>query len=512
MHPPLSRWAARLGVGALAVALLPLAPATAAPVVTTAPAAAPAPVAGGPSVGDSLFPEIGNTGYDVRHYAIALAYAKDGSIRATTTIQAKAKQRLSSFSLDLEGLTVDRVRVDGCGRDVHAGGHEARRHPRAGPPPVASPWRSATTARRRRTIDPDGSQDGWIPSTTGATALSEPVGSQTWFPNNNTPRDKAAFDVALTVPKKLAAASNGVLKSRRTSARPDDLALAAAPADGDLPLARGDREVRRLPLDGQAAARPSHPRVDLRRARAGQGRGAARSCCRRSCGSARSSTAATPSTPPAWSSRSSDVGYALETQTRPFFDERARRRRRVVHELAHQWYGDSVTPKDWGDIWLNEGFASYAEDNWAAEHGGPSTWESFQETYDANGSDVRPVEAGADAAHGSRRTCSPTRPTPAAGSRWRPSAHEIGDRDMRTLLRTWAKRYAGRYGHDEPVRRARRAGQRRGPGRLLHHLARGGGQAGGLLSRPRTSGSVGQAEVGAAVAVAPPSGSRRRQE
>ena len=78
-----------------------------------------------------------------------------------------------------------------------------------------------------------------------------------------------------------------------------------------------------------------------------------------------------------------DVGYALETQTRPFFDG-VPDDSTLVHELAHQWYGDSVTPRDWGDIWLNEGFATYAEANWAAEHGGPSTWQAFQKTYDAN--------------------------------------------------------------------------------------------------------------------------------
>ena len=62
-----------------------------------------------------------------------------------------------------------------------------------------------------------------------------------------------------------------------------------------------------------------------------------------------------------------DAGYALENQTRPIYSG-IPSDSTVAHELAHQWYGDKVTPKQWKDIWLNEGFATYAEWLWDEHH------------------------------------------------------------------------------------------------------------------------------------------------
>jgi hypothetical protein len=76
-----------------------------------------------------------------------------------------------------------------------------------------------------------------------------------------------------------------------------------------------------------------------------------------------------------------EVGFALENQTRPtyspgfFFD--GPNDFVVVHELAHQWFGDSLAVDTWQHIWLNEGFATYAEWLWSEEQGFDSAEQIF---------------------------------------------------------------------------------------------------------------------------------------
>src|SRR5207247_1547073 len=83
------------------------------------------------------------------------------------------------------------------------------------------------------------------------------------------------------------------------------------------------------------------------------------------------------------------LSFALETQTRPVYspnffvsgspDERTTV---VAHELAHQWYGDSVSVRDWHDIWLNEGFATYAEWLWQEHLGVDTAAQQFDRFYE----------------------------------------------------------------------------------------------------------------------------------
>ena len=77
-----------------------------------------------------------------------------------------------------------------------------------------------------------------------------------------------------------------------------------------------------------------------------------------------------------------EIGFALENQTRPvysqfFFGDPAGNDFVVVHEIAHQWYGDSVAVDTWQYTWLNEGFATYAEWLWSEAEGFETTDEIF---------------------------------------------------------------------------------------------------------------------------------------
>jgi aminopeptidase N len=334
-------------------------------------------------VRDPYFPKAGNGGYDVGHYQLTLDYTPaTRRLTGTAVITARATKDLSAFDLDLAGLHVDSVDVEGRPARYNRAGQELTVRPHDD---LSRGETFRTTVRYSGTpqtlTDPDGSKEGWLPTADGALGLGEPVGSMAWFPGNHHPSDKASYDITVTVPQGLQAVSNGELADQSTrggrttwhwhTAQPMASYLATvAVGHFDITRTTGPHGL------------PILTAVDPTQAKASE-----------------QVLAQLPDVikweeinfgPYPFSStgaivdRPDDAGYALETQNRPFFPG-APDTGTLVHELAHQWYGDSVTPRSWQDMWLNEGFATYAEWLWQEDHGGKSAQQTFMDYY--NGDD-----------------------------------------------------------------------------------------------------------------------------
>src|SRR4051794_24403918 len=340
-------------------------------------AAAPAP--GAPGLGDPFFPFGGNGGYDVGHYGLTLGYDPATRILdGRAEITATAQQDLSRFDLDLRGFDVGAVKVDGRAAAAARDGQELVITP-ARPIAQGATFLVDVAYRGQPQVitDPDGSIEGWVPTDDGAFVVGEPQGSPGWYPVNDNPRDKATYDFAVTVPAGLTVMANGVLVSHATVGgsttwvwhEGDPMASYLATAT----LGRFDLTVS--DVDGI----PSYVAVDPQLAK-GQ------------------VLSKLPEVVRFYSSlygpypfdavgaivdSAKNVGYSLETQTKPNFpyvpDEAT-----LVHELSHMWFGDSLTLTKWPDIWLHEGFATWSEWIWSERQGNKSAAQRFKGLYDSH--------------------------------------------------------------------------------------------------------------------------------
>jgi aminopeptidase N len=375
---------------ALTVPLLVGGTTNAAPVASTVLGAPPSP--GGAGAGDPYFPLYGNRGYAVRHYGLQVRYnPATNRLVGTARIQARAHKHLSRFNLDLVGLRV---------RSVAVGGRRARWnrtdvHELVVRPRQALRDRSDFTVRvRYRGVPvpfstPGLGESAFLRTPDGATVIGEPEAAAHWFPVNDHPRDKATYRISLTVPRRLEAIANGLPSATTVRGR-----WATTTWQARDPMASylafmsvGRFDVRRttttsgLPVIDAVDAGITgavRRRIDASLARQGEIIEAASAWF----GPYPFETAgALVDRLPA--------SFALENQTRPIYvpvfwelptvptlgDDV------VVHELAHQWYGDSVAVRRWRDIWLNEGFATYAEWQWNSRELGFTPREFFANYY-----------------------------------------------------------------------------------------------------------------------------------
>ncbi|WP_406165083.1 M1 family metallopeptidase [Streptomyces sp. NBC_00996] len=397
---------------------------------------------GSSGAGDPYFPLAGNGGYDVHHYDLTLGYAPQSRhLDGKAVITARATQRLTRFDLDFKGLKVTGISVDHAKAAFRRDGQELVVTPRDALC-KGQEFRVTVTysGTPKPVTDPDGSLDGWIPTDDGAFVAGEPQGAMTWFPANSHPKDKASYDFTLTVPKGRTAVANGVFLGQKTAhGRTTFRWRQSEPMAAYLATATvGKFKVEQYTTpDGLKVYNAVDPRE--------------------------AATAAPvlkklPSVL-AWESklfgpyafraagaivdRAPQVGYALETQTRPVFDS-APDLSTLVHESAHQWFGDSVTITAWKDIWLNEGFATYAEWLYAEQHGGRSAQKTFDALYASPASSdlwAFPPAAPGSGAH--------IFDTPVY-SRGAMALHKVrtavGDRVFFRILRGWAAEHRDGHG------------------------------------------------------------------
>jgi aminopeptidase N len=334
-------------------------------------------VAGSSGLGDPFFPLAGNGGYDVSNYALRLSYEpQTRRLAGSATVSATATQNLSRFDLDLRGFDVSRLTVNGRAASFSREGQELVITPgvrlRAGQAfTVAVDYAGVPEV----VTDPDGSIEGWVPTDDGAFVVGEPQGSPAWYPVNDNPRDKATYDFTVTVPDGLTVMANGVLASqtsaggRTTFVWRENLPMAPYLATATL----GRFDVTQYHL---ATGLPVYVAVDPTLSNA--------SVLKKLPDIVDFYTSIYGPYPfdavGAIVDDAKEVGYSLETQTKPVFD-RVPDEATLAHELSHMWYGDSVTLTEWPDIWLHEGFATWSEWIWSEHEGHKSAQQTFDSLY-----------------------------------------------------------------------------------------------------------------------------------
>ncbi len=339
---------------------------------------------GRPSSGaDPYVPNRGDRGYRVRHYDLDLEYrVSSNRLSGQARITATAVQALPRVSLDLAGLRVGKVTVDGRRptRYTHRG-DKLQIWPVADLPVGAEFTVEVHYSGNPKPVDSTWGDVGWEELTEGVLVAGQPCGAPSWFPCNDHPGDKATYTIAVSTDSPYHVVANGRLVSQRTRASQTrwsfEQAAPMATYLATVQIGRYDEvELAARPVPIRAAL----PRELGRRFRTDFGRQQdMMTLFVRLFG---------PYPFGAYTVVVTDdpLEIPLEAQGISVFgsnhvDGRRGAERLVAHELAHQWFGNSLTPSQWRDIWLNEGFACYAEWLWSESSGGASAQQQVAQAH-----------------------------------------------------------------------------------------------------------------------------------
>jgi aminopeptidase N len=323
---------------------------------------------------DPYTPHSGDRRWSALHYDLRLEYrVATNRLDATAAVTARATEELDRVVLDLHGLTVDRVDVDGTrakktATATHkltvtpaasiAAGTEFTVHVqyRGTPHPLRSPW----------------GQIGWEELTDGVIVAAQPTGAPSWFPCNDRPDDKATYRFEITAEAAYDVLANGeLLGKERARAGTTWTYATTEPMATYLATVQIGR-YRTTKLRGSGVPVTVHHPADL-------------------AGAAKTDFGQVPDMLALYSDRFGPYPFAsygvvvtddeleipleahgLAVFGRNHVDGEHGTDRLIAHELAHQWFGNSVTVTRWRDIWLHEGFACYAEWLWSEHRGGDS--------------------------------------------------------------------------------------------------------------------------------------------
>lgn len=332
-------------------------------------------VDGSDGIGDSYYPQMGNGGYDVQSYKITLDVDPlSNTVNGSTTILAKSTDSLRSFNLDFQALIVDSVLVDNILAEFVRNGDEMT----ITPANVLGSGRSFTVV-----VNYHGTPQlmffeafpvdmGWSHAPDGTINVwGEPNAAATWFPNNNHPRDKAVYRFEITVPKPWIVAASGYLKETNDKG---DKTLYVWEMNQPMASYLASINIDQYELITQTGPNgilirnyfpPNYPESlrsgfnilpaaidffdDLFGPYPFEQYGVVISDDTAPCDT---------------------VDTALEVQSLSIHcpSEIMASERVIIHELAHQWFGDSISLENWKDIWLKEGIATYSPWLWASKN------------------------------------------------------------------------------------------------------------------------------------------------